>query len=171
MIAVFADTHRTDIPGLSGEAAATVDEADLLVHAGDFTTSAVYDAFEERTVELGAVHGNSDSLALRDRLPAVRTITRAGWTIVIAHGHEHDRTSLSLLARDRNADLAIVGHTHRPAIEELGDQTVLNPGSHADPRGTPATHGIIRPDNDSMTLEIRTAAGDRIDRRAVRRAE
>lgn len=159
MIAVFADTHRTDSSWLSERSETVVRDADLVVHAGDFTTAAVHDAFAARADELVAVHGNGDTPALGERLPAVATVDRDGWTLVVAHGHEHDRTSLPLLARERDADLAIVGHTHRPGIEWLGDLPVLNPGSHADPRGGPPTYAALRLDG-ALVVELRSVEGE-----------
>jgi putative phosphoesterase len=108
---------------------------------------------------LHAVHGNSDAVALRERLPAVGTFEALGRRFVFVHGHEHERTSLSLLARQENADCVVVGHTHRPGIETLGDVILLNPGSHADPRGGLATHAEVGRTSAGVTATIVTTGG------------
>ncbi|WP_181687380.1 metallophosphoesterase [Halorhabdus salina] len=167
MIAVFADTHGTDSPRLSERGERALRNAEQVVHAGDFTTAEVYDAFEKRAAELTAVHGNSDAPALRDGLPTVTTFDWAGWTLLVTHGHEHNSTTLPLLARERGADLAIVGHTHRPGIEELGDLSVVNPGSHADPRGGPRTYARLQAKDGAIVIDIRNVEGESVYRRHV----
>lgn len=164
MLAVFADTHGTADPQLAGRAADALSGAAVVLHAGDFTTGAVYEGFERRARELTAVHGNSDPAPLRDRLPAVDTVAWQGRSVLVVHGHEHTPTSLSLLARDREADLVVTGHTHRPAIERLGDLPVVNPGSHADPRSGPPTHAELRTENGGLVVEIRERAGEVLER-------
>lgn len=167
MLTVFADTHGTANPRLAGRAGDVIADANRVLHAGDFTTIAVYDAFEDRARGFVAVHGNSDESTLRERLPAVRTIEWKGWHLLLVHGHEHTATSLPLLARERDADLVVTGHTHRPAIERLGDLPVVNPGSHADPRVGPPTHAELRTENGALLVEIRDRAGDVIERERV----
>ncbi|WP_136688969.1 metallophosphoesterase [Halorhabdus amylolytica] len=164
MLTALGDTHGTVNLRLSDRARTVLEEAELLVHVGDFTTLAVYDGFKERARELIAVHGNSDTAELRGRLPAVRTVDWVDWRLLVVHGHEHDRTSLPLLARERGADLAIVGHTHRPGIERVGDLPIVKPGSHADPRGGPPTHAELRPGRGTLTVEVRTGEGETVDR-------
>ncbi|WEL18632.1 ICC-like phosphoesterase [Halorhabdus sp. SVX81] len=164
MLAVFADTHGTDEPRLAGRTADALTSADQVLHAGDFTTRAVYEAFERRANQLAAVHGNSDTTAVQKQLPAVRTLEWNDWRVLLVHGHEHTPTSLPLLARERDADLVVIGHTHRPAIERLGDLPVLNPGSHADPRAGPPTHAEVHPANGAILIELRERDGTVIDR-------
>jgi putative phosphoesterase len=160
VLAVLGDTHGTDGTRLEGRAAAAVDEADRVLHTGDFTTPAVHAAFERRARALVAVHGNNDDPALGERLPAVATVDALGRRFVLAHGHEHDRTGLSMLARQEEADCVIVGHSHRPGIEELGEATLVNPGSHADPRGLPPTHVEIDVVAGTVRLAVLTAADE-----------
>ncbi|QGN08109.1 metallophosphoesterase [Halorhabdus sp. CBA1104] len=167
MIAVFADTHETDSPQLSESADQTLEDAEYVVHAGDFTTPAVHDAFDRRAEELLAVQGNSDTPALCDRLPRVRTVDWEGWTLLVTHGHEHDSTTLPLLGREREADLAIVGHTHRPGIEEIGGLPVVNPGSHADPRGGPPTYAQLQGRDGRIAVDVRNVEGESVSRRCV----
>lgn len=167
MLAVFADTHGTENPGLAGRAADALTDAKRVLHAGDFTTMAVYNAFERRAAELTAVHGNSDAAPLRNRLPAIQTIEWDGWVLLLVHGHEHTATSLPLLAREREADLVVTGHTHRPAIERFGDLPIVNPGSHADPRAGPPTHAELRREKGDVLIELRERAGSVFERRRV----
>ncbi|ELZ28777.1 hypothetical protein C475_04046 [Halosimplex carlsbadense 2-9-1] len=168
MITVVSDTHGTDGHRLAGRTLAAVREADLVIHAGDFTTAAVLDAFEAEAGaerdggdgEFVAVYGNNDDPAVRGRLTAERTVEHDGLRFVVVHGHEHDDTSLSLLGRQERADVVVVGHSHEPGRRRVGAVTVLNPGSHADPRwhrpghaeldatGEGATGRLVAPDGE-----------------------
>lgn len=167
MIVALSDTHADDAPALAATIERVLGDADLVVHAGDFTTPVTHDVFDDRATNLVAVHGNSDGAELRTRLPAVRTVERGGVTLLVVHGHEHDRTSLPLAARECGADLAIVGHTHRPGIEWIGDLAVVNPGSHADPRGGPPTFAVLEEESGQLSIEVRTVAGETVERDAI----
>lgn len=187
MLVLLADTHGTESPRLQGRTAEAVAAADAVVHAGDFTTTAVYEAIRARvggvadeaaggaTSEatdeswggaagtLHAVHGNSDEPPLKRRLPAVETFEALDRRFVVAHGHRHGRTSLSLLARQEDADCVVVGHTHSWALEDLGGVTLVNPGSHADPRGAPATHAEVERTAGTVSVAVVTTAGEQCD--------
>ncbi|MFB6304489.1 MAG: YfcE family phosphodiesterase [Haloferacaceae archaeon] len=169
MLVVLADTHGTDDPRLTGRTAAAVDAADRVVHAGDLTTERVLDALRDRA-PTHAVHGNADTEAVRERLPATRTLTHGGARVVVTHTHEGGSTALSLLGRAEGADLVVVGHTHRPSVVE-GPPTLLNPGSHAEPRGAPATHAELRATDAGLDGSIRSVDGDVVERFVVRSGE
>lgn len=159
MLVVLSDTHGTESPRLTPHLEETLAEADLLVHAGDFTTERVLDAFESRVDRLVAVAGNSDSTAVRKRLPETTTVEWDGLRLVLTHGHRHDETALSLLARQETADVAVVGHTHSPGSRSVGDLTILNPGSHADPRGSRSAYLAIERAVNAPRGEFRTVKG------------
>jgi putative phosphoesterase len=135
MLAAVSDTHGRESPRLEGRTREAVGAADVVVHAGDFTTPAVLDGFEA-ACELRGVTGNNDPPALEERLPAERTVEWAGLRVAVVHGHEHAEVGLSMLGRERGVDLVVFGHSHAPGFED-GAVPLLNPGSHADPRGCP----------------------------------
>ena len=163
MIAVLSDTHGREDARLAGRARDAVETADLVIHAGDFTRIPVVEAFEAESERLVAVHGNVDEPAVRDRLPSVETVEFGGVRIVVVHGHQHGETARAMLGRQESADLVISGHSHRPGIVDAGDVTLLNPGSHADPRGATPAHAELEPaegglrgrlvDRDGVTFE------------------
>lgn len=171
VIAVLSDTHRTDGRGLAGRAREAVAAADRVLHAGDFTTPAVLDDFRALDARLDAVHGNADEPAVRDRLPAARTVDATGVRIALAHRRRGGETGLVMFGRERGADLVVSGHTHRPRLRE-GDgpaaPTLLDPGSHADPRGGPATHAELRPEGDGLAVTIRRRDGSVVSSVVVR---
>lgn len=173
MLVALGDTHGTRSHRLEGRTRNAVREAEHVCHTGDFTTERVYEAIAEAAgserdgAPLSAVTGNSDDPDLAARLPDTVTVEYADRTIGVVHGHEHDRTALSLLARQEDADIVLVGHTHRPGIEETPHCLLVNPGSHADPRGTRPAHGEITRQQQRVRIEIRTPDGSLVADRTL----
>lgn len=144
MLTVCSDTHGTEDARLTGRTREAVDAADVVVHAGDFTTEAVLDEFRDRATRLVAVHGNADTPAVQDRLPDAATATYGGVQIAVTHTQRGGATALSMFGRQRGAALVVSGHTHRPTVDSSGNApTLLNPGSYADPRGHRAAHAEL----------------------------
>mgnify|MGYP006304822993 CR=1 FL=1 len=146
MITVVSDTHGRDGHRLTGRTLRAVREAEAVVHAGDFTTAAVLDAFEAEAATLYGVAGNNATPAVRERVPDRRTVRLDGLRVAVVHGHEHTDTGLAMFGRQENADLVVVGHSHRPEFRRVGDVPVLNPGSHADPRRFEPAHAELERD-------------------------
>jgi putative phosphoesterase len=147
MLVVLSDTHGRDSTRLEGRTRDAVEMGSLVVHAGDYVTADVLDGFE-RVCELRGVSGNNDPPAVRERLPTERTFEWEALRITVTHGHEHGPTGLSMLGRQTNADLVVVGHSHDPGIGG-GTVPVLNPGSHADPRWNRPAHAELVWDDDA----------------------
>lgn len=161
MIAVLADTHRETGHGLAGQAATAATTADRVIHAGDFTTVPVLEAFQDATAALVAVHGNRDDPEVCDRVPATRTLEVGDTTVAVTHRSSSGDAGLAYLARERGADLVVAGHTHRPRVSHVGGVTVLNPGSHTTPRGGPPTHAELEGGADGLVGRIVTRDGHR----------
>jgi putative phosphoesterase len=155
VIVALADTHSTDGHRLDERTLEAVREADLVVHAGDLTTETVLDAFAAECRAFVAVHGNNATPAVRDRLPAERVVVHEGVRIALTHGDDRDETGLGLFGRQGRADLVISGHSHRPGVVDAGAVTLLNPGSHADPRWYRPGYAELTVDTDSGCLDGR----------------
>jgi hypothetical protein len=164
MLAIFSDTHATADPDLTPAMEDALARASTAIHAGDFTTPAVLDSFAAATDRLVAVYGNRDAPGVRDRLPRTATVEALDRTILVVHGHDHDRTSLPLAARQADADAVVVGHSHRPAIERMGGLVVVNPGSHADPRGARPAYATVGQADGAVVGRLRTPEGQAFDR-------
>ena len=177
MLTVISDTHGTDDHRLTGRTLEAVRDADHVVHAGDFTTEAVYDAIEAEAAELTAdgpssrrgsrpegsltaVAGNNERPALRERLPAEATVEWAGYRVLVVHGHRHSDTALGMLARQEDADIVVVGHSHRPEIDELDGRLLVNPGSYADPRRYRPAHAELNVAEGTLRVCLRSPDGD-----------
>lgn len=147
MLVALSDTHGRDSTRLEGRTAEAVDSADLVIHAGDFMTEPVLEAFEDRC-DVRGVYGNNDPEAVRERVPAERTVDWRDLRIAVTHGHRKTETALSMFARQSSADLLVFGHSHRPEFRE-GTVPMVNPGSHADPRWNRPAHAELTWDDDA----------------------
>ena len=167
MLVALSDTHSEADPQLTPHLRETIASADCLVHAGDFVTQEVFDEFEKLAGSVVAVHGNSDTRRLRNRFPETTTAEWSGKRLLVAHSHRHDETSLSLLARQENADVIITGHTHRPKIRHLGERLHVNPGSHAQPRGNRPAYALFERNAGEISVELRAPTGELIEGESI----
>jgi len=147
LIAIVADTHLPrGSRALPDACAQRMREADLVLHAGDFSTAQVLDDLRALGPPVAAVHGNIDSVDLRRMLPERQVVDAAGARIGLIHdaGPAQGR-----LARMRTAfpdcDAVVFGHSHIPLHEERDGFQIFNPGSPTDRRRQPDfTWGIAR---------------------------
>lgn len=159
MLVAVSDTHGTDDHRLEGHTLQAVRAADRVVHAGDFYREAVLAAFERENESIHAVVGNNDDTALRDRLPESRVVGYEGVTFAVRHRSRSGTTGLAMFGRERDADAVIFGHSHRPTVERASGVTLVNPGSHAQPRGNRAAHAEFHP-ADGRGLDGRLVTTD-----------
>jgi putative phosphoesterase len=138
---LLADTHlpkrARDLPD---QVWAAVDEADLVVHAGDWVDAALLDRLDERSRRLVGVWGNNDHGVLRERLPEVARVEVDGVRLAVVHetGPSRGREGrCSELYPD--VDVLVFGHSHIPwdTTTDTGLR-LLNPGSPTDRRRQPA---------------------------------
>ena len=153
MIAIFSDTHSASGHELEGAALRAAREADVVIHAGDFTSEAALEAFQEECAVFFPVHGNADSAAVRERLPTARVVEACGVRFAVTHRRDGGGTGLAMFGRSRDADVVVSGHSHRPTVVETEDVLLLNPGSHADPRGNRPGFAVIEPRTDGKMSE------------------
>ncbi|MFD1570066.1 metallophosphoesterase [Halorubrum laminariae] len=169
MLVVVSDTHSREESKLSGRTLEAVCGANVVIHAGDFYREPVLDAFESTARTLRAVYGNNADAAIRQRLPEVCTVEYAGVRFVVTHRHRSGDTGLVMLGRGRDADAVICGHSHRPRFDDSGGLPILNPGSHAQPRGNRPAHAELEPigdeaasdeDKSDWDADVSTESGD-----------
>lgn len=165
MLVVVSDTHSTEGHRLRDRTLEAVEGADAVVHAGDFYRESALDAFEAAAGRLRAVFGNNAGAAVRDRLPETRTVEYAGVRFVVTHRHPSGDTGLVMLARGRDADAVICGHSHRPRFADTTAVPILNPGSHAQPRGNRPAHAeLTAADGGGLDGRLVTPDGDVFER-------
>jgi putative phosphoesterase len=137
---LISDTHvpkrARDLPAPLW---AAIDEADVVVHAGDWVDVATLDALETRAARLIAVYGNNDGPPLRARLPEIATATIDGVRMAVIH-ETGDKTGREArcAAKFADTDLLVFGHSHIPwdTTASTGLR-LLNPGSPTDRRRQP----------------------------------
>lgn len=163
MITILSDTHSRSGHELEGRTKEAVEEAEVVVHAGDFLNETALDAFEAVADRLYAVHGNNATPEVRNRLPPERTFEIEGVRFILTHGDDRSATGLSLLGRQQAADVVVFGHSHRHAATDADEVLLLNPGSHAQPRGSLPTHAELRPTEDGFSGAIRHRDGSVVE--------
>jgi putative phosphoesterase len=149
LIAVISDTHLPRGARRLPEACVErIAGADLLLHAGDFSTLEVLRELEGIGPPVLGVHGNVDSADLRRLLPEERVLVAEGARIAMVHDAGPRGGRLERMRRrfgDR-ADVVVFGHSHLPLHDEAPDGfQIFNPGSPTERRRAPAhTMGLIR---------------------------
>lgn len=137
-ILVFSDSHGN----FSNMVQAAEREAPhMIFHLGDGWRDA--QRLQERLPEipLYQVPGNCD---FRSTEPPEQLLTIQGKRILLCHGHTYGvKSSLltaGLTAEDRDLDLFLFGHTHKPIVDKRGKTLFLNPGSIGEFR---PSYGIV----------------------------
>jgi uncharacterized protein len=148
LIAVISDTHLPRGARRLPEACVErIAAADLLLHAGEFSTLEVLRELEAIGPPVAGVHGNVDSADLRRLLPAERVVEAEGAMIAMVHDAGPRRGRLERMRRrfGDGADLLVFGHSHVPLHEEAPDGfQIFNPGSPTERRRAPShTMGLI----------------------------
>jgi uncharacterized protein len=161
LIAVISDTHLPRGARRLPEACVErIKAADLLLHAGDFSTLEVLRELEAIGPPVVGVHGNVDSADLRRQLPEERVVDADGARIAMLHdaGPRAGRLARMRARFGERADLVVFGHSHMPLHEQAGDgfQT-FNPGSPTERRRAPThTMGLITVDSGVLSCELVT---------------
>ncbi|MGL4790488.1 MAG: metallophosphoesterase [Anaerotignaceae bacterium] len=115
-----------------------------VVHLGDNVIDAKDLQEEFPHKEFHFVAGNNDFCST----PYDKEINIGGKKILITHGHIHSILysflNLALWGREKEADMVLFGHTHKPYLAKENDIILFNPGSISLPRSSKyPTFGII----------------------------
>jgi putative phosphoesterase len=139
-LVILADTHvphRARV--LPTEVWQAVEEADVVIHAGDWVEVGLLDELEQRSRALIGVYGNNDGPALRARLPEVARAELDGLRLAVVHetGAAKGREQRCAAAFP-DTDVLVFGHSHIPwdTVADNG-MRLLNPGSPTDRRRQP----------------------------------
>ncbi|MFB9909716.1 metallophosphoesterase family protein [Allokutzneria oryzae] len=157
-VLMISDTH---VPhrarALPDQVWREVDEADLVIHAGDWVEEAVLDALTDRATVLAGVHGNNDDAAIRSRLPEVAHVEVGGLRIAVVHDTGPAK------GREQRCDahfpgvhVLVFGHSHIPwDTTTPGGIRLLNPGSPTDRRRQPACTYITATVDERGLTDVR----------------
>ena len=139
-LVLISDTHlpkrARDLPD---SVWASIDDADVVLHAGDWVDVSLLDQLTARSARLIGCYGNNDGPALRARLPEIAYATLEGMRFAVVH-ETGPATGRERRCADRfpDVDVLVFGHSHIPwdTTAESGLR-LLNPGSPTDRRHQP----------------------------------
>ena len=123
-IGLISDTHGVFRP----EVLPIFDGVDLILHAGDIGSPDVLKELGS-IAQVIAVRGNNDRGPWAKAIPETEVVRIGGVGIYMLHNLKETEGDPA----DRNCQVVISGHSHRPSIERRGGVLFLNPGS-AGPR-------------------------------------
>ncbi|MHA1274379.1 MAG: YfcE family phosphodiesterase [Promethearchaeota archaeon] len=133
-IIIVGDTHVIKPEDLPNDMIKAINEADLLIHIGDFISEKIIDfLISKKGKNFVGVYGNADPLSIRNRLQERELIKVNGLKIGITHpalGGSEKFTLKRALALFRNDDIDVLvyGHTHDPYIDLENNPIIINPG-------------------------------------------
>ena len=138
-ILVLSDSHGAIEPM---EHAVERTQPRMIFHLGDCWRDAERLQGRFPQIPLRQVPGNCD---FRSQEPAERLLCIEDFRILLCHGHTYGvKQSLiaaGFAAEEKNLDLFLFGHTHRPLVDRRGKTLFLNPGSIGDWRRP--TYGVV----------------------------
>ena len=131
-ILVVSDTHRNNNNYL--KVIGRIGPLDMVIHCGDVEGSElVISKAADCQVEM--VQGNNDFFS---DLPREKEFMLGQYKVWLTHGHNYyismNSEMIKQEARDREVDIIMCGHTHKPVVDIGNDLTLINPGSISYPR-------------------------------------
>ncbi len=162
-ILVFGDTHAKTFKNIPKILIKAINKADWVIHVGDFTSEKVLNRIIElKSSHFYGVHGNSDPLSIRKKLPSKNVICinniKIGFTHPVIGGSSSLTEKRALREfKDKNLDIIIYGHTHESKIEKKANKVILNPGKGYIEENTFGPHPtyILLTIDDEINAEIR----------------
>lgn len=116
-VGLISDTHNL----LRAEVLEALSGVDAILHAGDISSQTVLDRLQ-KIAPVYAVRGNADK-EWAENLPAFLDFELNGLHIYMTHKKKDLPAELS------SFDLVLVGHSHAYSETQLGNTTIVNPGS------------------------------------------
>ncbi|WP_153505244.1 metallophosphoesterase family protein [Cumulibacter manganitolerans] len=165
---LIADTH---VPrrarALPAQVWRAVEQADVVLHAGDWQVAELLDEMQARARRLIGVWGNNDD-ELRRRLPETTVVEIDGVRIALTHetGAAGGREK-RMAAMFPDAHALVFGHSHIPWDSVAGEDTanpglrLLNPGSPTDRRRQPSCTMMTAEVRDGRLDGVRLVTVDR----------
>ncbi|ADC66405.1 phosphodiesterase, MJ0936 family [Ferroglobus placidus DSM 10642] len=151
----LSDTHCEKLEDLPKKVLDLMDEVDLVVHAGDFTSLSLYEEIERRK-EIFAVRGNADDEELKKLLPEEVTFEVEGVRFGVVHrgNYLNEFYDLGYKAKELGVKVLVFGHVHRFVLQQFGDVIVLCPGSPTQPRLSVASCAVLKVENGKVNVEF-----------------
>ncbi|KPV64136.1 MAG: Phosphodiesterase [Candidatus Bathyarchaeota archaeon BA2] len=135
LVGLISDTHiPSKAKAIPNEVFEVFNGVNLILHAGDLTQLSVVDELEQ-LAPVVAVSGNMDPDEVRKRLPKMNYVTVYNWKIGVIHdpGVFMGTRRMKTMAKQKNLDILVFGHTHRPSFKRAEEVLFINPGSPTNP--------------------------------------
>lgn len=153
-ILIVSDSHGRS--GVLDQIVQAEPEAATVIFLGDGLRDMelIGDAYPHLRVY--SVSGNCDYMSYA---PGEGLAPFDGVLVLFTHGHLYSvKTTLYELAdaaEKRGAQVALYGHTHTPACDEMGGVTLFNPGAVCGVRGADfrPSYGLMTVENGKVSLE------------------
>lgn len=157
-IGILSDTHMTKVDEDFKRIIKNLFHGvDMIIHAGDMTSTAVYDYLSNW--KLKAVTGNMDDFSLAAQLPDKRVEEVEGKRIGIMHGRGGPYGIEGLVLKEfAGVDVIVFGHSHIPLYTVKEGIILFNPGSFKSSYGHPGTVGIMEINDGISAKHVRAAA-------------
>lgn len=156
---LLSDTHVPQrARALPAQVWDAIDDADLVIHAGDWNRLPLLDEIEARATALLAVRGNNDGPEFAERLPEVAWATVDGIRFAVVHETgAKERRELRMAAAFPDVDVLVFGHSHIPwDTTAPNGMRLLNPGSPTDRRRQPHATYMTAVADAGRLIELRT---------------
>jgi putative phosphoesterase len=172
-IGVVSDTHDRVETAMRALDELHLAGSEIIVHCGDVKTPETLQLLAEKCISnslpLYTVLGNNDKdidglLAVTDRVKEKSIVVAAGVlevptreSIRVVAYHGHHLPTLRRLRDDTSIDVLLLGHTHKPTIEDATGRLILNPGSlaFAIPRSREWKASYAMIDTETLTATLR----------------
>lgn len=139
---VISDIHRAR--GALRRIIHAEKDADALIFLGDGIDDLDVVQEEAPRMPVYSVRGNCD---LGSYEPLDGLVAFEGVLFYYTHGHiynvKYGTDDLEQAAREKGADVALFGHTHRPILKNGQDVTLFNPGSAGQSYSGNDSYGVI----------------------------
>ena len=145
---VISDTH-----GYIANAVELIEnlKPDYCIHLGDMAEDCRELEYIFPRQKFIFVKGNNDVWLRDNQFPDERLFELEGFKFFVTHGHKyHVKSGLELLtkaAKEKNAKIALYGHTHVKKLIWEDDILIMNPGSKF-------SYGLIEIKNGKINAEL-----------------
>ena len=133
-VLILGDTHISNFKDLPEKMLQLIQEADWVIHVGDYTSIDVLLGFIKiKGPQFRGVYGNADPMKIREQLLADDIIEISQKSIGITHPaaggpYENAKKKVIKQFKDYEIDAIVYGHTHDPLIEDFNGILLVNPG-------------------------------------------
>lgn len=159
-ITVISDTHVRRWDELPSGIKKAIEEAEILVHCGDFTGGEFLQEIKRRARKFIGVYGNVDGSFIRQELPQETIFEVEGKKIAVIHpywGGPPFGIEEELIKYFPSVDIILFGHIHEPKKVIKDNILLLNPGQGYSSFGQSVSFGILTIEGNEIRWDLEFA--------------